>query len=851
MTLLLSLSAALAAGTSWLPGPDLPPSPSGRTEALAIQDDGIIYLLGGRPYRCGGAPGCADPDLGAADRLLPGSTTWEPVAPFDSRLGRLGGGIDGSGRPVAFGGAEHNATDGSNNAFIYDVLLADQAEPGLGSRDATPTDFAWARDGSGRLYSFGGLQGGRREDVVERFTSSSDTWQTLEPLPEARSRATASYDGRDHILVFGGLDATGARSRTVYALQVSTGTWSQRAHLPGTGGLSEARAALGADGHIYLVGGRRGTSGTTVAEVWAYDPLDDTWQPAPSLLQARHSTALTLDANGLLLAIGGRNAAGGLSSAERFDTNPTGTDCDLDEDCDNALLCDGAEACLDGLCRDGEPVACGAEEVCNRLGTCVLDTHEIVDLGALFPTQVSGSAVAIHDGLVLGAWRDSSDGLQHGFLWSDGQAIDLGPGSPSAMSPTGWLAGDDGTAWVQDPSGVRTPLGTLGGPTSGALGVNDAGWAVGSSARGAGPDHAFLYRGPGVALADLGTLGDYSIAHGINNAGLVVGESLVQSFDPHAEPFVYDVNTGVMQPMSGSYVAGSARAVNEAGHITGWTSGHPDHWGHAFVFDGLTVNDLGSVAGKSYSIGTAIDEGDQVVGYAFGEWIYTQCCGSMWSNGIYTDVWFHEGEATRLEDLLPENSGWRLTHATGVQDGWIVGNGAYNGRSTPFLMRPRPLADLDNDGVADSLDNCPASSNPDQADGDGDGSGDVCDLCLLDDTFGDSDADGICDPELDVVGLTPGGTATVTVRNVEPGATVWVLGSLAGIGSGPCAPAMFDDCLSIRSPTLLHRAAATGAGELVFTLNVPTSLPAGPLYLQAAWRGASGAQELTAVWTTP
>jgi hypothetical protein len=42
------------------------------------------------------------------------------------------------------------------------------------------------------------------------------------------------------------------------------------------------------------------------------------------------------------------------------------------------------------------------------------------------------------------------------------------------------------------------------------------------------------------------------------------------------------------------------------------------------------------------------------------------------------------------------------------------------------------LADADGDGVADSGDNCPAASNPDQADADGDHHGDACDCGPLD-----------------------------------------------------------------------------------------------------------------------
>src|SRR6478752_7659015 len=39
--------------------------------------------------------------------------------------------------------------------------------------------------------------------------------------------------------------------------------------------------------------------------------------------------------------------------------------------------------------------------------------------------------------------------------------------------------------------------------------------------------------------------------------------------------------------------------------------------------------------------------------------------------------------------------------------------------------------DFDGDGVPNAVDNCPYTSNPDQADNDGDGKGDVCDPCPM------------------------------------------------------------------------------------------------------------------------
>ncbi len=84
-----------------------------------------------------------------------------------------------------------------------------------------------------------------------------------------------------------------------------------------------------------------------------------------------------------------------------------------------------------------------------------------------------------------------------------------------------------------------------------------------------------------------------------------------------------------------------------------------------------------------------------------------------------------------------------------------------------FLVVDSSLfTDFDGDGIPDSVDNCPATANVNQADTDGDGDGNVCDNCVSianstqqnadgdalgdacdacpNDTFNDQDGDGIC-----------------------------------------------------------------------------------------------------------
>lgn len=73
-----------------------------------------------------------------------------------------------------------------------------------------------------------------------------------------------------------------------------------------------------------------------------------------------------------------------------------------------------------------------------------------------------------------------------------------------------------------------TDLGTLGGPTSSARGINDAGIIVGEADYTGGHSHAFKWQA-GV-MTDLTTFGDLtSIACGINSAGDIVGWTSAQS----------------------------------------------------------------------------------------------------------------------------------------------------------------------------------------------------------------------------------------------------------------------------------------------------------------------------------
>ncbi len=148
--------------------------------------------------------------------------------------------------------------------------------------------------------------------------------------------------------------------------------------------------------------------------------------------------------------------------------------------------------------------------------------------------------------------------------------------------------------------------------------------------------------------------------------------------------------------------------------------------------------------------------------------------------------WNGDGDATDAS-VGPLNVNRLLPSCGGSDDGNLPGhddwaNLMFDFRSSASFARgvhvvldePEPTeeeilevaesVDFDEDGFSNADDNCPAVSNPDQADGDGDGIGDACDV--------------------------PPRTVTVTKDGTGSGS---VTSSPAGIDCGPTCQAPFDD----------------------------------------------------------
>jgi len=325
-------------------------------------------------------------------------------------------------------------------------------------------------------------------------------------------------------------------------------------------------------------------------------------------------------------------------------------------------------------------------------------SYIVTDLGAVTSSKSSVGYHIDSSGKVAGFEEDASGNPAAWYL-DCGSFTSLGTlGGASAeahgVNDAGRLAG-----WAHIASGRRrafswtsgggmVDLGTVSGRLdSEALSVNSSNEVVGTvNDFGAPPTNrlAFLYLPSGAytlsaGMNSLGTLGGaQSVGMDVNDTGRVVGGA--QNAGGNFRPFRW--NSGTMTDLGtlgGDNTRSDhrAEAVNSSGNICGrsYTAGGA---ARAFYWDGSMTN-LGVLTGGTASWAFGLNDGNTVAGTS-----------DVTGGAYHAFVWDNSNGMRDLNDLISAGSGWTLTRATDINNsGQITGWGTNgSGDVRAFLLTP-------------------------------------------------------------------------------------------------------------------------------------------------------------------
>jgi probable HAF family extracellular repeat protein len=273
-------------------------------------------------------------------------------------------------------------------------------------------------------------------------------------------------------------------------------------------------------------------------------------------------------------------------------------------------------------------------------------------------------------------------------------------------------------------NGRMRDLGTLGGPDSAALFVNEQGQVAGSSdvdslqnpVTGGPTVHPFLWEHGRMhdLIADAPRRmfgGTYGIAAWLNERGQVLGTMNLRG-DTTWHSFLWDQGVVTDLGTLGGIIT-TAQWLNEAGHVVGksdvreiCTACPPDNQKqlhHPFLWRDGRMTDLGLLYADTGGTAYSVNERDQVVGV-------TTVCARVESNdscqgAVYNAFLWEKGSMVDLQTLLLPGSGITLSNRTGrgaynINDrGEIAGEGLLpNGDARAVLLIP---CDGDHVGIHD------------------------------------------------------------------------------------------------------------------------------------------------------
>lgn len=291
------------------------------------------------------------------------------------------------------------------------------------------------------------------------------------------------------------------------------------------------------------------------------------------------------------------------------------------------------------------------------------------------------SAEAINDdGIIAGT--GIVGGTTYAMTWINGTVLALGPVSPSTsvllnqMGDVAWTgptpSGPHAFLWH---AGTMQDLGTLGGPSSQANGLNDAGQVMGFSSTGTRVD-VFIWKNGQMQDVLPRIAGTFSFSTvGFNNRGWIAGRAVFGSDFPQTlVSWLWNGDSVAMIPALPGYKNGNPLALTERGDVYGIETDENANDPHPFVYDHGTAAPLNPAVTNVEA--RAFNGRGTATGYVFFGPLGNQRhavvvdANDNWDLGVLGGLDHRQSEAFAIDNA-----------------GDVVGESSWFGRIVPVLWR--------------------------------------------------------------------------------------------------------------------------------------------------------------------
>jgi len=324
-------------------------------------------------------------------------------------------------------------------------------------------------------------------------------------------------------------------------------------------------------------------------------------------------------------------------------------------------------------------------------------------------------ATAINDkGQVIGYSHNEETDEAIACLWEDGKVHDLGRIAVNSINNKGQIVGERFNASCHFCAILmenRRPRNLFQNntPISGAKGINDAGQVVGYAQTPLTKSDWPPVMKRGAFCWERGKRHNLDIPVGylggkakcINDHGQVVGE-VWEDYPGDGHAALWDRGKAIVIEKPPGFNSSSALAINNNGSIlmrasqsnmSALLKGLQKDGEQPDVVSQIVLKQQSFLLknGQMYAISgltNALNNSDQVVGWSGVDCDDDVLSGRRPSREPNAIVW-QNGEAADLNTLIPNDSGWHLTRADGINNhGQVVGKGIHNGHTRAFLLTP-------------------------------------------------------------------------------------------------------------------------------------------------------------------